>query len=228
VEAPPEGAEVSRVAAIVGALLLLAGTARAGSAKWTLPATAGWTDITADALEEPQILALKKSITDNGGRFEGTSFADAGGTVAVVITIDVPSMPATMGDLNAFETAARSAGKTAGPELSYTKQVAPTHWSATQRIGGAEPIATRRFAGFLQSGGLRAVSINCYGDAAVCDPLLASATFSTEELRALSSLALSSPDEKPLSYRIGYFLGSASLLALLVYWLWKQRRRPAA
>jgi hypothetical protein len=224
VEAPPEGTAVSRAAAVLGALVLFAGTARAGSTKWTVPAAAGWTDITADALKEPQLVGYKKTISDNGGSFELTSFADAGGTVVAVMTVEVPKMT-TLADLDAFEAGARGAAKTAGPEIAYTKQVAPTHWSVTQHIGAAEPIATRRFEGFLKRGGMRTVSVNCYGASAVCDPLLASATFNTAELQVLA--AADTSEKKPLSYQLGYFLGSASLLLALLWW-WKQRRNRAA
>jgi hypothetical protein len=215
-----------KVAAIMGALVLLASTAQAGSTKWTLPLPPSWADFTDTAMKEPAFDAFRKQVTDQGGRFEGAAFADANSTAYVVIlTIEV-DVPSELGALTAFEIAAREAGKTAGPEVAYAKEATPQYWSATQRIGGNQmPIATRRFEGFLRAGWLRAVSFNCYGDAAICDPVLASATVATSELRALPS---ADAEKKPLSYRIGYFLGSASLLIGLVVWWWKRRRPPAA
>ncbi len=66
------------------------------------------------------------------------------------------------------------------------------------------------------------VSFNCYGDPAVCDPLLATASIDTSELVEVASLGSGG---KSMAYRIGALVGSAVLALAIVGAFWNRRRK---
>ncbi len=69
------------------------------------------------------------------------------------------------------------------------------------------------------------MSFNCYGDAAVCDPLLASASIDTSELVGLASLPEGGTST---ARRIGVLVGSVLVALLLVGAFWTRRRKPSS
>jgi hypothetical protein len=212
--------------AVMG-LIVLASVAHADPAKWTLPVTADWADVTAEAALRPPVVASRKAATEGGGTYELTAYQNAtNGAQLNIVTVEMPGIAATPAKLAEFEAGVRAATTKGATEVSYTKDVAAAAWSVTQRVSGPEKgFVTRRFLGFHPTAGLRMVAVSCAGDAAVCDPIVASAAMTTSDLRALSSLDAGEPS---LFRRYGYMIGMVLFgLALLGGALWKRRSNKA-
>lgn len=196
-------------------VLVLLATSLAGAAPhgWSLPLGPGWKDITAEAEKDPGIEKMAKQFRDMGGVFEATAYENDAGLGLFIALLEVPDMSATMAEIDAFEHAARDRAAQAGTEELYREErLALTLGSTAHVRTPTIMINTRRIAGFLQGGGLRGISINCYGEAADCDPLLASAALDTSTFRTLASL-----DKDPKQGRLRLLFAIAcSIAALLI------------
>ncbi len=203
------------------ACLLVAGAASAEPAPWSIELSPQWSDITADTAKLPGLVALKQDVTRTGGTFELRAYANGQGQTIVGLTSDIASIPSKMSELVAFENAARGRSNQGGTEVSYRADRTETTLDTTQRVGGkAAPIVGRRVTGVLRTGGLRSVSVICYGDPAVCDPLLATLSIDTAPFRLLASLG---QGDDSMTYRVGVFTGSVLVVILIVAFAWRRR-----
>ncbi|CAN5922482.1 hypothetical protein BH11MYX3_BH11MYX3_08530 [soil metagenome] len=207
--------------------LVLGASASAGPRKWTLPLPPGWTDTTAEANRQPGIIALTKTLTDKGGRFETESFASPDGDAALLLgTLQIPDALATMSELDTFERSARERASQGGAEAYYHEERTAKTLGSTARITGkASANVTRRITGYVEGGGVLSLSVICYGEATVCDPLVASAVLDTASLVALDSVGAGG---KSTAYRIGALVGSVLIVLVLVGAFWTRRRKPPA
>ena len=196
-------------------------SASAAAKPWTMPVPADWTDTTAQMKNTPAILAMKRQITGKGGTFSASTFSSPDGATLFVATIEV-AMPETLSGVLAYERGARDSSKQAGREASYREERTDTTLNATQRIAGlGVPIVVKRFIGMLESGGLRAVNVTCYGEPTICDPLIAAASVDTPAYAPLERLG---EPRTPLSYKLGAFTGMVLLAILLAMYFRRHRR----
>ena len=210
-----------RAALILG---LIVASASAGPSPWTLPMGPEWKDVTAEALQEPAIVATAKTIRDKGGTFDGKAYTD-GTNALFVVVMDMPDIGHTMAELKAFESAAHQRANQAGKPLDYKVENTETTLGSTERVEGKqETINTRRIAGFLDGAGMRAVSFNCYGDGPRCEQLLASASIDTSSFVKLSSID-ATPKEGKLRLVFVIACCVVGLLLVAAYGIMKRRRQ---
>jgi hypothetical protein len=209
-------------AVIVGvALVLGARAAHAAPAPWVFDPPPGWTDITHDADVEPTIRSAGQPIIDAGGTFEAKAYRnDAVGTALFIVTSDMASMT-TLDARDGLEAGAAKRNRQGATERAYKEDRTATTVRITQRvILRGTPVVTRRIEGFLRSGALRVISINCYGDDPTCDPLIDAVHIDDAAYRALASVQKS---KSSIAFQIGTIVGGA-LGVLLVVGFFVRRR----
>ncbi len=130
-----------------------------------------------------------------------------------------------MSELLEFERKAREAASQGGGEAYYREERTATTLGSTARIIN-KPSAnlTRRITGYVGGGGVLSLSVICYGEASVCDPLVAAAALDTSSLIPLDSVGEtgSSPSS---ARRIGVLVGSVLIVMVLVGAFWPRRRK---
>lgn len=213
-------------AALVMVILAASGAALAAPHGWSATIPPGWTDSSAEMRATPQLQAFAQKFTDRGDAFEASSYTSPDSTgMLLVATSESGDKPAAVSDLETVESSARESAAEGGTEASYAAERTPLTIGATQRVAGkAAPIVNRRFTGVLTSGHARTVAAVCYGEPAVCDPLVASIQLDTSDLAPLSTLPAQRTSQT-LAYRIG--IAVASVLVALAMVLWFRRYRAA-
>lgn len=211
--------------AVVGLLLLVgASRAHAAPAPWTFDAPPGWSDISKNAEVVTALQTARQPIVDGGGTFDATVYRNDAGTVLFIVTSDVASLT-TLDARDGMEAGAAKRGRQNATERTYTDERTASVFNTTQRVTiQGTPVVTRRVEGFLHSGALRAISINCYGEDAICDPVISAVHIDDTNYRPLSSVPRSGPSR---AYRLGTIVGSAFGALLFVLIINALRRRFA-
>lgn len=208
--------------AIVLFLIVAAAPANAAPLPWSLDVQPDWTDITADLMKEPELVKLKNQIIAAGGTFVSRAYQTAEDAPALfLVASDNPSVD-TMSSYDAFAKSARSGATATAKEAFYREQRGDKLITIVQRLESAEvPAITRRIDGFLRTGGLRTVSINCYGEPAVCDTLITKVTVDETLYEPLDSIEKS---EASMTLKGAAIIGGVLGLLILAAVLWNRRR----
>jgi len=204
--------------------VFVSSVAIAAPAPWTLPPLpADWKDITEEAMKDPAMEAQRQTILKAGGTFEGKMYAGDNGGI-LVFTSGFTGASAVVEELNAFMNGARNSALKSSKELEWKVDPTPTMLVGTQRRDqNGQAITAKMYVGFTDGDDLRAVSFICYGEDAVCAPLLAKVTVDTAGLQQLSELDANKKKLTPR--RIGWLVGGLATGIFILAALWKRRPR---
>jgi hypothetical protein len=98
---------------LLSALVVMLLSASAAAKPWTMPIPPDWTDTTAQMKHTPEILAMKRQITEKGGTFWASTFSSPdSATLLYVMTIEV-AMPETLSGVLVYERGARDSSRPA-------------------------------------------------------------------------------------------------------------------
>lgn len=159
------------VRALTVLALVLAATrvAHADAEPWSLKLGPEWSDITAETLQAPSVVAFEKQITSKGGTFAAKAYQnEQSGVGLFIVTSDIPDIESLEGR-QVFEHAAQNRGAQDHIELGYSEEKGAVLFRSTQRVKAGDILGlTRRITGFLKSGRLRVISANCFGETPAC------------------------------------------------------------
>lgn len=212
-------------ASLILGLLCVASVAMAAPAEWTLPTMpADWKDVTDEMMKQPALVAQKETIIKAGGTFDAKMYmSDAGGGVMVVTSVFADSA-VVMAELNGFMEGSRKRAARDGKEVGWDLERTPTMLVGTQRLVTQDTAATTKtFIGYNARDELRAIAFFCYGDDAVCGPLLTKATVDTQGMQLLAELDANKKQLTPR--RIGWIVGGVLTTIFVLGALWKRRPR---
>jgi hypothetical protein len=194
---------------------------------WTIKIPSGYTDITEEAKQLPQMAKVLQQTHDKGGVLDMSLYqSDAAGNL-IVLDTSFRDMPASKATLDGFEEGARGTSFGAGRQLTYHVDYTPTMVVGTQQTSTPDGAIVwhKRWTGFGKDEQLKSLAIGCTGTKDICQPIFDSVTVDTTGFRTTASLAAS--DSSATAERIGYYVGGALAVAVVVAVVTKLKKSSA-
>ncbi len=210
---------------------LLASTASADT-RWSITFPPEWRDNTAEVNASPPVQGLIERIERAGAKMTITSRESATGEIALVAFTTRPG--GSWADLREAEDGARRGANAGKPELAYRRSDGPRVAQIEQEVQYPEMVKhVRLLTGRTPSGEVRMANAECFGEASVCSPILASLRLDDRELADRPQQGTPAATARPRDARssaerggeIGAAIGGLVGGVLLVWLLIRVRRQ---
>ena len=216
-----------RSAYVMVLLSVLGAVAQAEPAKaWSIAPPDGWADHSPTANQQTSVDEMKAKLAAVGGRYDlGLWEGEAGNRLTVlymVVPADRESGPTRV---FGWEDGARNGVNGTAKEISYKRTATEQLISVDQVSEGFRSV---RFVGLDATNALVGIQASCAGPETACGPALASLRLDAGRFKKLPTSRASergNDEASKISYRVGFGVGVALVLILLVGGIQFVRRR---
>lgn len=197
---------------------------------WTIKIPSGYTDITEEAKQAPQMAAVIKKTQDKGGTLEMQLHQSDAGENLIVLDTTFRDMPVTKATLDGFEEGARGTSFGAGRQLTYHIDYTATMVVGTQQTSTPDGAIVwhKRWTGFGKDEQLKSLAIGCTGTKETCQPIFDSVIVEPFQFKAVASLAKGDSGGDDTAYRIGKAVGVGLVFVIVAAVIARSRKKSAA
>ncbi|MBA3465226.1 MAG: hypothetical protein H0T46_35170 [Deltaproteobacteria bacterium] len=198
---------------------------------WTITIPSGYTDVTEEAKQAPQMAQVLQKTREKGGVLEMQLHQSADGENLIVLDSTFRDMPVTKATLDGFEEGARGTSFGTGRQLTYHIDYTPTMVVGTQQTSAPDGTIVwhKRWTGFGKDEQLKSLAIGCTGTKETCQPIFDSVIVEPFQFKAVASLAKgSSGGGDDTAYKIGQAVGVGLVCAIVLALVARSRKKSAA
>ena len=197
---------------------------------WTITIPSGYSDITEQAKQAPQMATLLQKTREKGGVLEMQLHQSEAGENLIILDSTFRDLPATKATLDGFEEGARRSSFGTGRQLTYHVDNTPTMIVGTQQTSAPDGAIVwhKRWSGFGKDGQLKSLAIGCTGTKETCQPIFDSVVVEPFQFTSVASLAKSEGGNEDTAYKIGQAVGVGLVCMIVLALVARSRKKSAA